>query len=95
MLAFSTPPFNGYGAVQDMAKGIDRALESLVEDDRPMALVFVQNIGQVVGGMLSAKWSMPCVDEVSLSELVFIDVGEVVEGEAFVPVVIKSLAFGV
>jgi len=25
----------------------------------------------------------------------FIDVGEVVEGEGFVPVVIKSLAFGV
>jgi ethanolamine utilization protein EutA len=95
VLAFSTPPFNGYGAVQDMAKGIDRALESLAAEDRPMALVFVQNVGQVVGGMLSAKWSMPCVDEVSLSELDFIDVGEVVEGEGFVPVVIKSLAFGV
>ena len=95
VLAFSTPPFNGYGAVQDMAKGIDRALESLTAEDRPMALVFVQNVGQVVGGILSAKWNMPCVDEVSLSELDFIDVGEVVEGEGFVPVVIKSLAFGV
>jgi len=49
----------------------------------------------VVGGMLSAKWNMPCIDEVSLTELDFIDVGEVVEGEGFVPVVIKSLAFGV
>jgi ethanolamine utilization protein EutA (predicted chaperonin) len=45
--------------------------------------------------MLSAKWNMPCVDEVSLSELDFIDIGEVVESEGFVPVVIKSLAFGV
>ncbi len=26
VLAFSTPPFSGYGAVQDMARGIDRAL---------------------------------------------------------------------
>jgi ethanolamine utilization protein EutA (predicted chaperonin) len=45
--------------------------------------------------MLSAKWDLPCIDEVSLSELDFIDVGEVVESEGFVPVVIKSLAFGV
>jgi ethanolamine utilization protein EutA len=94
-LAFSTPPFSGYGAVQDMARGIDRALEALPVEDRPVALVFVQNVGQVVGGMLSAKWDLPCIDEVSLSELDFIDVGEVVESEGFVPVVIKSLAFGV
>jgi ethanolamine utilization protein EutA len=94
-LAFSTPPFAGYGAVQDMAKGIDRALETLPADDRPLALVFTQNVGQVVGGILSAKWNMPCIDEVSLSELDFIDIGEVMPGEGFVPVVIKSLAFGV
>jgi ethanolamine utilization protein EutA (predicted chaperonin) len=95
VLAFSTPPFSGYGAVQDMARGIDHALEELPAADRPAALVFVQNVGQVVGGMLSAKWDMPCIDEVSLSELDFIDVGEVVPDEGFVPVVIKSLAFGV
>ena len=95
VLAFSTPAFNGYGAVQDMARGIDRALASLPVEDRPAALVFVQNVGQVVGGILSEKWDMPCVDEVSLSELDFIDLGEVVESEGFLPVVIKSLAFGV
>jgi len=94
VLAFSTPPFSGYGSVLEVARGIDQALESLPLEDRPVALVFVQNIGQVVGGMLSAKWNMPCIDEVSLSELDFIDVGEVVQGEGFVPVVIKSLAFG-
>ena len=95
VLAFSTPPFVGYGAVQELAKGIDRALAFLPVADRPLALVFGQNVGQVVGGMLSAKWNMPCIDEVSLTELDFIDVGQVVEGEGFVPVVIKSLAFGV
>ena len=64
-LAFSTPPFVGYGAAQDMAKGIDAALARLAADDRPVALVFGQNVGQVIGGMLSAKWNMPCIDEVS------------------------------
>jgi ethanolamine utilization protein EutA len=95
VLAFSTPPFVGYGAVQDLAEGIDRALADLPAEDRPSALVFVQNVGQVVGGMPSAKWNMPCIDEVGLTELDFIDIGEVVQGEGFVPVVIKSLAFGV
>jgi ethanolamine utilization protein EutA (predicted chaperonin) len=94
VLALSTPPFVGYGAVQSLASGIDRALGSLSVEERPSALVFVQNVGQVVGGMLSAKWNMPCIDEVTLTELDFIDIGEVVDGEGFVPVVIKSLAFG-
>lgn len=95
VLAFSTPAFVGYGAVQELAKGIDRGLETLSVEDRPMALVFVQNVGRVVGTMLSAKWNMLCIDEVTLSELDFIDIGEVVEGEEFVPLVVKSLAFGV
>lgn len=95
VLAFATPPFTGYGAVQDMARGIDSALETLPPGDRPLALVFGQNVGQVVGRMLSAKWNIPCIDEISLSELDFIDIGEVVPGEGFLPVVIKSLAFGV
>jgi len=92
---FSTPPFLGYGAVQDLARGIDRALESLPAEDRPVALVFMPNVARVVGGMLARKWDLLCIDEVALSELDFIDVGEVVEGEGFVPVVVKSLAFGV
>jgi ethanolamine utilization protein EutA len=93
-LAVATPAFVGYGAVQEMAKGIDGALSKLHDEDRPVALVFGQNVGQVVGGMLSSKWNLPCIDEVVLSELDFIDIGEVVDGEGFVPVVIKSLAFG-
>jgi ethanolamine utilization protein EutA len=94
VLAFSSPPFFGYGVVQELARGIDEAMTSLPAVDRPAALVFEQNVGRVVGGILSSKWNLPCVDEINLSELDFIDVGELVEGEGFVPVVVKSLAFG-
>jgi ethanolamine utilization protein EutA len=94
VLAFSSPPFIGYGAVQELARGIDEALASLSKEDRPEALVFEQNVGRVVGGMLASKWNLPCIDEINLSELDFIDVGAVVEEEGFVPVVVKSLAFG-
>jgi len=84
----------GYGAAQELAKGIGQALASLDSGDGPEILVFEHNVGGVVGGILSSEWNIPCVDEVTLSELDFIDVGEVVEGEGFVPVVVKSLAFG-
>ncbi|MGH7772335.1 MAG: ethanolamine ammonia-lyase reactivating factor EutA [Candidatus Binatia bacterium] len=93
-LAFSSPPFLGYGAAQELAKGIREALLSLPPRDRPRMLVFEQNVGRVVGEMLAPELTIPCVDEVSLSELDFIDVGTVVEGEGYVPVVVKSLAFG-
>jgi ethanolamine utilization protein EutA len=95
VLAFSTPPFLGYGAAQDLGKGIEQALGKLNAEDRPEVLIFEQNVGRVVGGVLSSKWSLPCIDEVSVSELDFVDVGEVVAEEGFVPVVVKSLAFGV
>jgi len=93
-LAFSTPPFLGYGAVQELAGGIDRAIGALPAEDRPAALVFPQNIGRIVGGIISPRWNMPCIDEVSLSAFDFIDIGAVCTGEGFVPVVVKSLAFG-
>ncbi len=94
-LLFTSPPFLGYGVAQELAQGIDQALADLNPEDRPQVLVFEQNIGRVVGRILSSEWSAPCIDEITLSELDFIDVGEVVAQEGFVPVVIKSLAFGV
>lgn len=94
VLAFSSPPFLGYGAVQELAQGIESALAGLATENRPTALVFEQNVGRVVGSIVSSSWNIPCVDEINLSELDFIDVGEVVKGEGFVPVVVKSLAFG-
>ncbi|MBI4529588.1 MAG: ethanolamine ammonia-lyase reactivating factor EutA [Deltaproteobacteria bacterium] len=94
-LVFTSPPFYGYGAAQDLARGIRRALLALAPGERPRMLVFEQNIGRVVGEMLAADLSIPCVDEISLDELDFIDIGAKVDGEGYVPVVVKSLAFGV
>ncbi|MFQ5852593.1 MAG: ethanolamine ammonia-lyase reactivating factor EutA [Candidatus Binatia bacterium] len=94
-LVFSSPPFLGYGAAQELAKGIRQALLAMPPEERPRMLVFEQNVGRVVGEMLPPELTLPCVDEISLSELDFIDVGEVIDGEDYVPVVVKSLAFGV
>jgi ethanolamine utilization protein EutA len=94
-LAITSPAFIGYGSAQELGEGIRRALLALPADDRPQMLVFEQNIGQVIGHMLQAELGIPCIDEVTLSELDFIDVGKQVSGESYVPVVVKSLAFAV
>jgi ethanolamine utilization protein EutA len=92
-LVFVSPPFLGYGAAQELAAGIRAVVAPLAPAERPRMLVFEQNIGRVIGETL-ADLGLACVDEVALGELDFIDVGGVVGGEGFVPVVIKSLAFG-
>jgi ethanolamine utilization protein EutA len=94
-LVCSSPPFLGYGAAQEVAMGIRRTLAPLPLAQRPSLLVFEQNIGRVIGEMLAEELAIPCVDEISLGELDFIDIGKVVDGEGYVPVVVKSLAFGV
>jgi ethanolamine utilization protein EutA len=93
-LAVSSPPFLGYGAAQELGKAIKAVLLATPAEERPRALIFNENIGRVVGQLLSAETKIPCIDEVSLSELDFIDVGSLTE-DGYVPVVIKSLAFGV
>jgi ethanolamine utilization protein EutA len=94
-LVFSSPPFLGYSAAQELSRGIRAALLALSPQERPQALIFEQNIGRVVGEALAPELRLPCVDEVSLSELDFIDIGSMIAGEGYVPVVVKSLAFGV
>ncbi|MGH7833480.1 MAG: ethanolamine ammonia-lyase reactivating factor EutA [Candidatus Binatia bacterium] len=94
-LYISSPPFLGYGVTQELARGIHAALMASSKTERPQLLAFGENVGRIVGGILAGDLNIPCVDEISLSELDFIDVGEMVEGEGFVPVVVKSLAFGV
>jgi ethanolamine utilization protein EutA len=92
-LVISSPPFFGYSVAQQLANGIRDALLAVPPDERPKMMVFEQNIGQVVGASLWKDLRLPCIDEVSLSELDFIDVGNLVPGETYVPVVVKSLAF--
>jgi len=92
-LAVLSPPFLGYGTALELAKGLRIALESLDPNHRPQALVFGQNIGRVVGESLGAELRIPAIDEVSLSELDFIDIGSPAGQDPYVPVVVKSLVF--
>ena len=92
-LVIISPPFIGYGMALELAKGLRGALESLSPQDRPKVLVFEQNIGRVVGEALGDELKTLCIDEVTLSELDFVDIGRPLNDETYVPVVVKSLVF--
>ena len=95
VFAIHCPEFIGYSSVLAMVQGLKEALRTLESGSFPKALVFNNNIAKVVGGAMSPEWSIPCIDEIVLSELDFVDIGSPVPGESYVPVVVKSLAFGV
>jgi ethanolamine utilization protein EutA len=92
-LVVSTPPFAGYGGAMELGQGLRTALLELAPRDRPHVLIFEQNIAQVVGEILSSEIGLPCIDEIILSELDFIDVGARLPDEGYVPIVVKSLVF--
>jgi ethanolamine utilization protein EutA len=92
-LAVLSPPFIGYGTALELAKGLRGALESVDPENRPRALVFDQNIGRVVGESLGDDLKILSIDEISLSELDFIDIGSPTGPDSYVPVVVKSLVF--
>jgi len=92
-LVLSTPPFAGYGGAMELGHGLRMALLDMKSCDRPAALIFEQNIAQVVGEIVSTEINLPCIDEITLSELDFIDFGARLPDENYVPVVVKSLVF--
>ncbi len=55
--------------------------------------MFEQNIGRVVGEALGEELNTLCIDEVTLTELDFVDIGKPLNDETYVPVVVKSLVF--
>lgn len=95
-LAFRGPPRFGYGIVDTLARGIAAALEGR-PPGQALVLAFDQDLANTVGRALAARVGarvpLLCVDELTLGELDYLDLGEPPPGEAYVPVVVKSLVF--
>ena len=81
-LLIAAPRFSGYGAVMEMGRGVGAAIKALAPADRPVALIFQDNVGQLVGRVLAEQaLEMLCIDEINLTELDFIDIGAIVAGQ--------------
>ncbi len=86
-----------YAALRELCAGIGEAVRDVLPPARPLVVVLDADIAGIVGQVLQDEIGMRspivCVDQIQLSDLDFIDIGEVVPDRAVVPVVVKSLVF--
>ena len=95
-LAVRWPHGPSYSALRELAQGIADGTRSLLRAG-PLVVVLDADVAGIVGQMLRDEMGVSgpvlCVDQITLSDLDFIDIGAVVPEKEVVPVVVKSLVF--
>jgi ethanolamine utilization protein EutA len=85
-----------YASLSLLAAGIAAALTPH-SNGHPWVLIFERDIGALVGSILKEDMEVPdhivAVDEIDVTDLDFVDVGQPLGNRAAVPVVVKSLVF--
>lgn len=95
-LAFHDPVRTVYDKLKTFSEGLVKALPTTVTNKLPIILVFDTDIGNSVGNVLFRETGISnvlSVDEISLKEGDFIDIGEPIVQDIVFPVVVKSLVF--
>ncbi|MCW4035913.1 MAG: ethanolamine ammonia-lyase reactivating factor EutA [Candidatus Bathyarchaeota archaeon] len=95
-LAFHDPVGPEYERLKTFSLGLAEAVRETVESGQPIILVFDTDIGNSVGNVLHRETrtrNVLSIDEISLDEGDFIDIGEPIIGDPVYPVVVKSLVF--
>jgi len=86
-----------YAALRELAAGIVAALPETVRAGRPLLVVIDADVGGLLGQMLADELGVAgplvCIDQVSLREFDYVDIGALMPAEQVVPVVVKSLVF--
>lgn len=86
-----------YAALRELCHGIHEGVRAVLHDARPLVVVIDADVAGIVGQALQDEMGvrspLVCVDQIKLSDLDFIDIGEVVPDKGVVPVVVKSLVF--
>ena len=85
-----------YSSIHTLASGIAHA-RALSGVDYPLVLIFDADIGRLVGAVLKEDLEIPsevvAIDEIDVSDLDFVDIGQELGNKHAVPVVVKSLIF--
>jgi ethanolamine utilization protein EutA len=86
-----------YAALRELCAGIAEGVRGALPADQPLVIVLDADVagivGQVLQDELAVRSPIVCVDQIALSDLDFIDIGQVVPERGVVPVVVKSLVF--
>jgi ethanolamine utilization protein EutA len=83
----------------DLATGIADAMPRSLAAGYPLVVALDGDIGASLGGILNEELHVSAplisIDGLELVELDYVDIGEVIQPANVVPVVVKSLAFGI
>lgn len=96
VLAFHDPVGLQYEKMKTFSLGLVGAIRETIESGMPIILVFDTDVGNSVGNVLyreTGTGNVLSIDEISLGEGDFIDIGEPIIGDPVYPVVVKSLVF--
>lgn len=96
-LAFHDPVRTVYDKLKTFSLGLVKSLPRTIEGGIPIILIFDTDIGNSVGNILfreTGTRNVLSIDEISLKEGDFIDIGEPVIENVVFPVIVKSLVFG-
>ncbi|MFX0206578.1 MAG: ethanolamine ammonia-lyase reactivating factor EutA [Candidatus Hodarchaeota archaeon] len=98
VIAFHDPVRTVYEKLKIFSQGVVKALPKTVAKNKPIIMVFDTDIGNSVGNVLSretgVKNNILSIDEISLQEGDFIDIGQPIIDNRVFPVIVKSLIFG-
>ncbi len=86
-----------YPALRELCTGIADGTQGLLGAHGPLVVVLDADLAGVVGHMLREELGVRapviCIDQITLSDLDFIDIGTVIAEKSVVPLVVKSLVF--
>lgn len=99
ILSFNDAVRPSYENLAEFARGVVAALPVTISKNRPILLCFDTDIGNSVGNIMRRETGITnqilSIDEISLSEGDFIDIGAPIIEDVVVPVVVKTLVFSV
>jgi ethanolamine utilization protein EutA len=97
ILAFNDAVRPSYGNLVQFAKGVLAALPNTISSGRPILMCFDTDVGNSVGNVMRRETRVAnnilSIDEISLRDGDFLDIGEPIIEGVVVPVVVKTLVF--
>jgi ethanolamine utilization protein EutA len=98
LLAFNDAVRPSYDSLSAFAKGVIMGLPRTVAKGAPIMMCFDGDIGNSVGNVMRRETGIRndilSIDEVTLHEGDFVDIGAPIIENVVVPVVVKTLVFG-